>query len=123
MHELSIAQSILDAVATETARRPGSRALKVGVRIGPLSGVDPDSLSFCFDALVKGSELEPLVLDIDRRERVQRCSRCSATFAVKAYELTCPQCGEFQTDCVGGDELELSYVELEDKELTADEHG
>ncbi len=112
MHELSIAQSILEAVSAETAKLPGARALKVGVRIGPLSGVDPDSLSFCFEALVKDTELEPLALEIERRERMQQCARCGTTFPVKAYELDCPQCGEFQTQCVGGDELELSYLEI-----------
>jgi hydrogenase nickel incorporation protein HypA/HybF len=115
MHELSIAQSILEAVGAEIEKRPGARALKVGVRIGPLSGVEPDSLSFCFEALVKDTEMEPLTLEIELRQRMQQCSRCGTTFAVKAYELTCPECGEFQTQCVGGDELELSYLEIEDE--------
>ncbi len=52
MHELSIADSILGAVRTEAARRPGARVAKVGLRLGELSGVDRESLSFCFEALV-----------------------------------------------------------------------
>ena len=66
MHELSIASSILEAVRTETAMRPGYKAVTVGVRIGTLAGVDGESLQFGFDALVKDSDLEPLALTVER---------------------------------------------------------
>jgi hydrogenase nickel incorporation protein HypA/HybF len=51
MHELSIANSILEAVRAEAVRRPGVRLLKVGLRVGELAGVEPEALSFCFDSL------------------------------------------------------------------------
>jgi hydrogenase nickel incorporation protein HypA/HybF len=64
VHELSIVMSVLDAVRTEVAQRPGSRALAVGLRIGALAGLDSDSLRFGFDCLVKDTDLDPLRLDI-----------------------------------------------------------
>jgi hydrogenase nickel incorporation protein HypA/HybF len=70
MHELSIADSILDAVRNESARHGGAHVSKVGLLLGELAGVDRESLSFCFDALVLGTELEPLELDIEFRQRV-----------------------------------------------------
>jgi len=65
MHELSVAQAILDAVKGEAEKHPGARPLRVGVRVGELSGVNPDSLSFCFECLVQGTEWEPLVMHLD----------------------------------------------------------
>jgi hydrogenase nickel incorporation protein HypA/HybF len=65
MHELGIAESILDAVRIEAAASRPARPVKVGVRIGALAGVDADSLSFCFEALVKDSDLAPLALAIE----------------------------------------------------------
>jgi hydrogenase nickel incorporation protein HypA/HybF len=65
MHEVGIAAGILDAVRTEVAARQPARAVKVGVRIGEMSGVDPNSLAFCFEVLVKGSDLEPLELAVE----------------------------------------------------------
>ena len=65
MHELSIAASLLVAVRKEVAMRPGTRALVVGLKIGQLAGVDPDSLQFGFDALVKDSDLDPLRLEVE----------------------------------------------------------
>ena len=81
MHEIGIASDILDAVRKETAARPPARATKVGVRIGEMAGIDPSSLAFCFEALVKGSDLEPLELAIEHG---------------------------------GADELEFTYLELEE---------
>ncbi len=67
MHELGIASSVLEAVRDRTAAAR-AKAVKVGVRIGPFAGVDRESLSFCFDSLVKGSEFEPLALELEEGE-------------------------------------------------------
>jgi len=114
MHELSIANSILDAVRAEAARRPGVRPLKVGVRVGELSGIQPDALSFSFEALVRGSDLEPLALEIEACPRRQRCPECGQEFQVHDFDITCPGCGEASTHCVSGDELDLIYMEIEE---------
>jgi hydrogenase nickel incorporation protein HypA/HybF len=65
MHEMGIACSVLEAVHAELERYPGQWASKVGLRIGEFAGVDPDSLRFCFQAIVKSSEPAPLVLEIE----------------------------------------------------------
>jgi hydrogenase nickel incorporation protein HypA/HybF len=87
MHEMGIANSILEAVHKELHLYPGQRAAKIGVRIGELAGVDPESLQFCFEALVKGTEFEPLELEIE----------------------WCPA-----QDGNTADQLDLAYLELED---------
>ena len=66
MHEVTVAAGILDAVRAEVAAQKPARAIKVGVRIGEMAGIDPESLAFCFDALVKGTDVEPLELEIER---------------------------------------------------------
>jgi hydrogenase nickel incorporation protein HypA/HybF len=71
-------------------------------------------LSFCFESLVKGTAFGPVGLDIETRPRQQRCPRCARTFAVVGYALACPDCGEVSTECVGGDELELAYLEVDE---------
>jgi len=119
MHEMGIANSILEAVATEVRRRPGSRASRVGVRIGELAAIDADSLTFCFDALSRDTDLEGLQLEIEVCPRRHRCDPCSETFDVHDYEFACPKCGSVQTKFVSGDELELAYLEVEENESSA----
>jgi hydrogenase nickel incorporation protein HypA/HybF len=69
MHEMGIATSVIEAVEAEAARRPGARVTKVGMRIGPLAGVDRESLTFCFEVLVKGTALDRAVLAIEDAAR------------------------------------------------------
>jgi hydrogenase nickel incorporation protein HypA/HybF len=114
MHEMSIAASVLDAVRQEAERRPKSRPLRVGMRIGEWSGVDTESLRFCFEALVADSDLAGLQLDLDYRQRRNRCERCGAEFAVSGYEIGCPQCQSNNTKAVSGTELDVAYLEFED---------
>ena len=92
MHEMGIANSVLEAVHQELDRYPGHRAAKVGLRVGEYAGVDRESLQFCFEALVKGTNFEPLDLDIEW---------CSVQ------------------DHRRGDELELAYLELEEAKEAA----
>lgn len=66
MHEVAVAGGILEAVRAEAAARRPSRPVKVGLRIGEMAGIDPESLAFCFEALVEGADLEPLELEIER---------------------------------------------------------
>lgn len=116
MHEMGIATSVLQAVRTEAARRPGARPRKVGLRIGELAAVNPDSLRFCFDALLQGTDLETLELEIQICPFRRRCVPCGAEFEVKDYNLQCPTCGEVNSECIGGDELDLAYLEVEENE-------
>jgi len=114
MHELGVAASILDCVHAEAKRRPGSHISKVGIRLGEISGVDADSLQFGFECLVKETDLEPLVLEIEAVPRMQRCSQCSHEFRMTGYDPQCPQCGEFMTQCISGDQLDISYMEVDE---------
>ena len=65
MHEVGIAQSILDAVQIEMKPHAGARPVKVAVKVGAMSGVDRDSLTFCFEAITRGTLFESMVLAVE----------------------------------------------------------
>jgi hydrogenase nickel incorporation protein HypA/HybF len=119
MHEVGIASSILTAVENEVLRRPGSRPVKVGVRIGELAGIDPDALRFAFDGLIADTEMHDLELDIEFRAPRARCRDCAREYENRAYALQCPACGGLNTECAGGDELDFAYLEVEEDEPCA----
>ena len=114
MHELGIASSILEAVEKEAVRHPGTHISKVGVKIGEISGVDRDALQFGFDVLVKDTDLEPLALELEYVPRMQRCSKCAYEFRMTDFDPRCPLCGQFSTECISGEELDIAYMEVED---------
>jgi hydrogenase nickel incorporation protein HypA/HybF len=114
MHELGIAGAVLEAVRAQAALRPASRVRRIGLRVGALSGVNPDALSFCIEALVRDTDLADVALEIETPPRTHRCAGCDTTFEVSNYQFECPECGSFQPACVGGTELELAFLELEE---------
>ena len=114
MHELGIASSILDCVQAEARRHPGVRISKVGVKIGELAGVDVDSLQFGFECIVKDTEWERVALDIESIPRVQLCPKCQNEFRMTDFDPECPKCGEFATQCISGEELDIAYMEVDE---------
>ncbi|MGB8473894.1 MAG: hydrogenase maturation nickel metallochaperone HypA [Candidatus Acidiferrum sp.] len=114
MHEMGIASSVLDAVRAETRRFPDGHVFKVVVRIGELAGVDPDAMSFCFEALVRETELEPLALEIEYCPRRHQCRACGQAYVAPNEDASCPKCSATEAQFLGGDELEIAYLEVED---------
>ncbi len=114
MHELGIANSVLEAVRTEMLRHPGSYATKVCVRIGEMTAIDEEALRFCFEAISRETDLESLRLEVEICPRRHRCLACRREFTVHHYDFRCPQCASPKTQCCGGDELELGYLEVEE---------
>jgi len=116
---MGIANSILEATQKEAQRHPGSRACKVGVRIGEMAAIDVESLRFCFDALTRDTELDGLLLDVEWCPRRHHCRNCDGVFVVSNHDCRCPNCESADTLCIGGDELELSFVEVEQNDPSA----
>ncbi len=113
MHELGIASAILESVQAEAQKRPEGRITKVGVKIGELSAVDVDALQFGFEMIVKDTEWEHLTLAVESVPRVQRCPKCQNEFRMADFDPQCPSCGEFMTECISGEELDIAYMEVE----------
>ena len=116
MHEMGIANSVLTAVRAEAARYPGCVPQKVGLRIGELVAIDADALRFCFEALIKDTDLESLALEIEISPRRHRCRSCGQEFIVRNYEWRCSCGSQIESECISGDELDLAYIEVEDHE-------
>ena len=62
MHELSLAEGLVDLVAERTA---GRQVVAVNLRVGDRSGVVADALAFCFDVVTVETSLAGAVLHIE----------------------------------------------------------
>ena len=114
MHELSIAMEILGIVRRESSSHGARVVTKVRLRIGDLSGVETDSLSFCFDA-VKGEDIltAEAALEIEKVPVRILCHSCEEEFPSDGHGVTCPSCGGFDTTLLQGEELEIADMEIE----------
>jgi hydrogenase nickel incorporation protein HypA/HybF len=114
LHEMSIAASVLGAVRAESVLHGGARVTRAGLRIGELSGVEVESLRFCLEVLVTDTDLAALGFEIEVAPWTRRCRACHAVFRVSDARPACAVCGSGDTEAAGGDQMELSFLELEE---------
>jgi hydrogenase nickel incorporation protein HypA/HybF len=114
VHELSVAQSIVDAVEKRASECNAARVKSVSLRIGEAIGVVTDSLTFCFEML---AGLEPLtagaVLEIEIVPHRARCRQCDIDFPVRNFIAQCPVCKELSSEIVSGTEFQVLEMEID----------
>ena len=119
MHELSIAQALVEAVAEAMATHPavvaGGTVTAVAVRVGAMSGVVPDALQFCFDVATRGTPLDGAALRVERVPVALWCAECARTVELpEAPPFRCPVCATPSADVRRGRELEVAWFEVDD---------
>jgi hydrogenase nickel incorporation protein HypA/HybF len=114
MHELSIAQNILEIVRAQIKKDDLVNVRSVKLRVGAISGVVPHSLTFSFDALVADTALRNARLEIEFIPFVIKCSDCSEQSDVDYGIALCPSCGSGNTTIISGNELDISEIILQD---------
>jgi hydrogenase nickel incorporation protein HypA/HybF len=112
MHEVGIAQGMMKIIENEAAKHGVSRVSKVHVRVGELSNVVPDALSFAFDSVILGTVAEGAELEMDIVPAKGRCDGCGIEFDMDKINIFCPQCDEMAA-IVSGKELEITEIEAE----------
>ena len=119
MHELSIAQSMID-VACEAAQREGaSHVIKLRARIGLLSGVAKTALQFSFDLAAEGTACAGAILEIEDVPVTVMCPRCQSAQELQTiHSFCCPSCGTPTPEILTGRELEVTCLELADDDAT-----
>lgn len=113
MHEMSLAENVVELVEYR-ARREGCRRVKtVRLEIGKLSGVEPEAIRFCFDAVASGTLAEGAVLDIVEQDGRGWCFDCSRTMPLDARGDACPECGGHRLRLDAGIAMRVKELEIE----------
>ena len=114
MHELSIAQSILESVTKEVENRKLKNVTLIALKIGALTDIVPDSLEFGFDALKKDTVLNKTNLEIEIIPMKGTCLDCKNKFEVMEFVFVCPACSSSNIKTEHGTELDIAYIEVDD---------
>jgi hydrogenase nickel incorporation protein HypA/HybF len=111
MHELGLAQAILDIALDVAGPRPVRR---VTVSVGSLQRVAPDSLEFGFRMLAERTSAETARLDLTPVPATIRCNVCATITDVDSGIPLCSQCGSSNVTAVTGGEVLVDEIELDD---------
>ena len=108
MHELAIAESVLETITARLGERP---VRGVRLEVGRLSGVSVDSLRFCFELAAAGTVVDGAELDIVEPAGRARCVTCAEEFRLDDRILLCA-CGSSDVRVLAGEELRILSVEV-----------
>jgi hydrogenase nickel incorporation protein HypA/HybF len=112
MHEMAIAESMLQIVES-TARGNGAAQVKVVcLEIGALSHVAPEALRFCFDAVTRGGIADGAELTIIATPGTAWCMPCGEIVPLERLGEACPRCGSYQLTVAQGDEMRVREIEI-----------
>jgi hydrogenase nickel incorporation protein HypA/HybF len=112
MHEMSLAQSIVEIVERTAAANGGGQVSAVRLEIGALSHVEVEALRFCFDAVTRGGAAEGARLELDSPPGQAWCMPCGATVPLARLGDACPHCGSHQLQVTQGEEMRVKDIEL-----------
>ncbi len=113
MHELGLAQAIVEQVEAVLAREPGASLRVIRIRIGAISGVAHESLAFALPLVMAGTRLEGARVDFELVPARVRCGRCGQESVPALYAVQCRHCGALEVAIVSGRELAIQAVEIE----------
>ena len=114
MHELSIAQGVLDIVRQYVPENEAGSIRSIRVRVGRLSGIVPESLDFSFEAIVAGTPWQSAKLRIEHVPAVSQCRSCRADFRIEELAFRCPTCGSTDLGLISGRDLQVVEIEVEE---------
>ena len=111
MHEMSIAEGILD-IALDYAKQNDAKVVhEVGLILGEMAGVEMESLDFSWRLITKDTIAEGAKLTVRHTPLVGRCSKCGKEFHIEHYNFWCPECKDGVLKTISGRELQVEYLE------------
>lgn len=117
MHELSIAQSIVEIVNEHVKTQGADRVDRITLRVGALSCVHKSALEFSFDLVTKETILSGAKLTFIDVPVTIYCPSCEEEVELPGIQrFRCPTCNTLSGDIRRGKELDIESIELRSSE-------
>ena len=112
MHEMSLAEGVVQVLEENATKQGYSQVKKVWLEIGHLSTVEIDSMRFCFEAVTRNTLAENAELEIIEVPGMGVCLSCSKDVEIQNRFDPCPACGEYMVQITGGTEMRVKELEV-----------
>jgi len=112
MHELYLAESIINIVGDYASRDGFKKVNSILLSYGRLSCIESKTLQFAFDVQSKNTPAEGALLDFKILPAAIHCFSCEKDLEIGAHTGICPSCGGLEVVLTAGTE-ELQILELD----------
>ena len=114
MHELSLAQAVVEEVVNQARTHGMKRVQRVVLRIGELRAVVPDAIQLGLKALAEGTCAAEAQFELHEDPARARCRNCGREFGPKEFVFACPGCGKADVEVIAGWDMIIDFIEGED---------
>ncbi|OGU12098.1 MAG: hydrogenase maturation nickel metallochaperone HypA [Ignavibacteria bacterium GWB2_35_12] len=114
MHEVSIAQEIIEIVKSYLPKNNHVSVKSVKVEVGEFSNILPEALSFGFEVRTENSELKGAELIISKIPLTVKCKDCGYISTLEEPFFFCNSCESANVEILTGTELNVIEIELND---------
>ena len=112
MHEYSIVQSLLESCEQHARENDAKEVTKVVVKIGVLSGVEPDLLKTAFDTFKEKTVCNNAIFVMNIQKISIKCLKCGKISILEKNEFQCPDCKSVNIDVTDGEDMYLMSLEM-----------
>ena len=112
MHEMSLAEGIVQIVETTAQANDASAVRAVWLELGALSHVEHEALRFSFDVVKRGTVADGARLEIRITPGRAWCMPCGESVALARLGEACPLCGGYQLQVTQGEEMKVKEIEV-----------
>ncbi len=116
MHELSIAQAIIERVETIRIEHDADAIASVQLQVGTLSGVDPRALELAFSVAVENTRYARTRWNIATIPASVVCRSCGETTTPDGPFPICMHCDSTDVEIAAGRELMIDTIETQQAE-------
>jgi hydrogenase nickel incorporation protein HypA/HybF len=112
MHELSLAESMLQIIEEAALAQQFAQVRVIWLEIGSMAGVEPDALRFCFDAVARDTVAQDARLEIINVPGSGTCTECGSVHPVTDWLDACPVCGGHAVEVTGGSGMRVRDLDV-----------
>lgn len=120
MHELSMAQGIINAVLDTAQANNATEVNEVTVEVGRLAMINPEQLQFILGVLVENTIMEDAEINFEEIPAEIQCHDCDfkghAIIDDKdhyAPMVKCPKCDSFSVETLNGKDIVVKNIVIE----------
>lgn len=116
MHELSIAEQLIDSVIASAVSNGAERVTEVTLEVGEMTLVVNSALEMAFEAVSRETLAEGAKLVINEKKIKVKCLSCNNEFTAEIGNYLCPKCNLAEGKVIEGNDILITSITCETRE-------
>lgn len=110
MHELTLAESMMEIVEHAAAQAGVKKVTRVRLAIGALAHVETDALLFCCEVVCRNGVAAGALFEVERPPGRAHCHACGQDIVLDRLSFECPHCAAHDLHFIDGEQMQVMEI-------------